>query len=164
MSFNSLAFREAMGRFATGVTVVTTRDSAGGNCGVTVNSFASVSLDPPLVLFCLDRAAMSFDIFGGAARFAINFLAADQQTLSVRFSTPTADKWNGVDYDLWPSEVPVLKGCLANLGCLKEAVHEGGDHVIIVGRVETLQTDSEKSPLVYYQSGYRQIGQSIQLA
>ncbi|NIA67013.1 flavin reductase family protein [Pelagibius litoralis] len=161
MSFDSLAFRQVLGRFATGVTVVTTRDSVGANCGVTVNSFASVSLDPPLVLFCLDKAAMSFEAFSRTGQFAVNFLSADQHDLSIRFATAATDKWDGIAYDLWPSEIPVLKDCLANLGCRKEAVHEGGDHVIIVGRVEILSLDDDKGPLVYYQSGYRELGRSI---
>ncbi len=161
MSFDSLAFRQAMGRFATGVTVVTTRDQAGSNCGVTINSFASVSLDPPLVLFCLDKAAMSFNAFCEAERFVINFLCEEQHRLSVRFSTAATDKWDGVPFDLWPSDLPVLRDCLANLGCRKDAVHDGGDHVIIVGRVENLLLDSEKKPLLYYRSGYREIGPSL---
>ncbi len=161
MSFDSLAFRQAMGRFTTGVTVVTTRNPKGGNIGVTVNSFASVSLDPPLVLFCLDKAALSFEAFGRSDQFAVNFLCAEQHALSVRFSTTTADKWEGVAYDIWPTDLPVLRDCLVNLGCQKEAVHEGGDHVIIVGRVDALRLDGEKRPLVYYQSGYREIGASL---
>ena len=161
MSFDSLAFRQAMGRFATGVTVVTTRDQAGANCGVTINSFASVSLDPPLILFCLDKAAMSYNTFRDAERFVINFLCEEQHHLSVRFSTAASDKWDGVAFDFWPSDLPALKGCLANLECRKDAVHEGGDHIIIVGRVEHLLLDSEKKPLLYYQSGYREIGPSL---
>ena len=161
MTFDSLAFRQAMGRFATGVTVVTTRNGAGENCGVTVNSFTSVSLDPPLVLFCLDRAALSYDAFCQAEKFAINVLCAEQQRLSVRFSTAASDKWDGVAFELWPTGVPVLKGCLANLGCRKEAVHDGGDHVIFVGRVEDLQLNADKDPLVYFQSVYRGIGPNL---
>ena len=161
MNFDSLAFRRAMGRFATGVTVVTTRDGAGDNCGVTVNSFASVSLDPPLVLFCLDKAAMSYDVFLQAEEFVINFLSAEQHPLSVRFSTAAMDKWDGVAYEIWDSGQPALQDCLANLGCRKEAVHEGGDHIIIIGRVEGLRMESDKDPLVYYQSGYRGIGPNL---
>ncbi|WP_420348573.1 flavin reductase family protein [Pelagibius sp.] len=161
MTFDSLAFRKAMGTFATGVTVVTTRDAEGQNCGVTVNSFASVSLEPPLVLFCLDREAMSFGAFTGADRFAINFLAAEQHHLSIRFSVSATDKWDGVAYDSWADDLPMLKGCLANLGCRREAVYDGGDHVIIVGYVEDLRISETREPLVYYQSGYRAIGPSL---
>lgn len=159
MTFDSFAFRRALGSFATGVVVVTARSPAGENCGITVNSFSSVSLDPPLILFCLDRAALSFDIFCGAESFAINVLGEHQHELSVRFATAAIDKWNGVAHDVWSGDLPVLRGCLANLACRREALYEGGDHVIILGRVERLQVAGDGDPLVYFQSGYRSIGQ-----
>ena len=161
MTFDSFAFRRALGSFATGVTVVTARDAAGANRGITVNSFSSVSLDPPLILFCLDKATPSFDSFRGAGRFAVNVLRAEQHALSIRFSTAAIDKWDGVAHDLWPGDLPVLSGCLANLACRREALYEGGDHVIIVGRVERLHTAGEGDPLVYFQSDYRTIGPSV---
>lgn len=158
MTFDSLTFRRALGCFATGVTVVTARDAAGRNRGITINSFSSVSLEPPLVLFCLDRATPSFDSFCEAGRFAVNVLTAEQHELSVRFSTATADKWNGVEYDLWPGDLPVLRGCLASLACRREAVYEGGDHVIVVGRVERLAAAGAGDPLIYFRSDYRSVG------
>jgi flavin reductase (DIM6/NTAB) family NADH-FMN oxidoreductase RutF len=161
MTFDSLAFRQALGSFATGVAVVTARDDAGANRGITVNSFSSVSLDPPLVLFCLDKAAMSFDAFHRAERFAVNVLRKQQHAVSVRFSTAAIDKWNGVAYDLWPGDLPVLRDCLANLACRREAVYEAGDHIIIVGRVERLHLGEEGDPLVYFQSSYRTIGPAV---
>ncbi len=161
MTFDSLAFRRALGSFATGIAVVTARDAEGGNRGITVNSFSSVSLDPPLILFCLDRAAMSFATFQAAESFAINVLRESQHDLSVRFSTATIDKWDGLAYDLWSGDLPVLRDCLANLVCRRECLYKGGDHVIIVGRVEQLQVASKGDPLVYFQSGYRSIGPAI---
>ncbi|MGF1592895.1 MAG: flavin reductase family protein [Kiloniellaceae bacterium] len=161
MMFDSFAFRRALGRFATGVTVVTARDPSGVNQGITINSFSSVSLEPPLILFCLDREAFSFDSFCKAERFAVNVLGAGQHELSVRFSTAATDKWEGVGYDLWTGDLPVLQGCLANMGCRHEHLYEGGDHVIIVGRVERLQVAGEGDPLIYFQSGYRTIGPSV---
>ena len=161
MTFDSFTFRRALGNFATGVTVVTARDDAGTNRGITVNSFSSVSLDPPLILFCLDKDALSVDCLSAAERFAVNVLREEQHGLSVRFSMAAADKWDGVAYDLWPGEVPVLRGCLANLLCRRENLYEGGDHLIIVGRVERLQTVEEGAPLVYFQSGYRTIGPGV---
>jgi len=161
MTFDSVTFRRALGNFATGVTVVTARDASGTNRGITVNSFSSVSLDPPLILFCLDKEALSVDCLSEAERFAVNVLREEQHGLSVRFSMPTADKWDGVAYDLWPGEVPVLRGCLANLLCRRENLYEGGDHLIIVGRVERLHTVEEGAPLVYFQSGYRTIGPGV---
>ena len=161
MTFDSLAFRRALGCFATGVTVVTTRDPSGRNRGITVNSFSSVSLEPPLILFCLDKATPSFGSFCEAGRFAVNVLRAEQHSLSVRFATAATDKWDGVEYDLWPGAIPVLRGCLASLACRREALHEGGDHVIIVGRVEQLVTAGPGEPLIYFQSSYRSVGPSV---
>jgi len=161
MTFDSLAFRRALGCFATGVAVVTARDASGRNRGLTVNSFSSVSLEPPLVLFCLDKETPSFAGFCEAGRFAVNVLRAEQHSLSVRFSTAAADKWNGIEYDLWPGELPVLRGCLASLACRREALYEGGDHVIIVGRVERLATAGPGEPLIYFQSSYRTVGPSV---
>ncbi|MGF1628205.1 MAG: flavin reductase family protein [Kiloniellaceae bacterium] len=158
MTFDSLAFRRALGSFATGVAVVTATDASGANRGITVNSFSSVSLEPPLILFCLDKAALSFDCFSGVERFAVNVLCAEQHELSVRFSTAAIDKWNGVAYDLWPGDLPVLRDCLANLACRRESLYEGGDHVIVVGRVERLRAAGEGDPLVYFQSRYCSIG------
>lgn len=161
MSFDSLAFRRALGCFATGVTVVTARDGSGQNRGITINSLSSVSLEPPLVLYCLDKETPSFDSFREAERFAVNMLRAGQHALSVRFSTAAADKWDGIDYDLWPGDLPVLRGCLASLACRREAVYEGGDHVIIVGRVEQLAAAGPGEPLIYFQSAYRTIGPEV---
>lgn len=161
MTFDSFAFRRALGSFATGVTVVTAHDVEGHKRGVTVNSFASVSLDPPLVLFCLDKAAFSFDCFRAAERFAVNVLRAEQHELSVRFATAMSDKWEGVDFELWPGGLPVLSDCLANLGCRRETLYEGGDHVIVVGRVESLRVAGEGDPLVYFQSAYHSVGPSF---
>jgi len=161
MTFDSTAFRRALGSFATGVAVVTARDTEGVNRGITVNSFSSVSLEPPLILFCLDREAMSYEIFRQAESFAVNVLGEHQHELSVRFATAAIDKWEGVAHDIWPGDLPVLRGCLANLACRRETLYEGGDHVIIVGRVERLQEAADRDPLVYFQSGYRTIGPTV---
>jgi flavin reductase (DIM6/NTAB) family NADH-FMN oxidoreductase RutF len=158
MTFDSLTFRRALGCFATGVTVVTSRDADGRNRGITINSFSSVSLEPPLILFCLDKATPSFDSFCEAQLFAVNVLRAEQHALSVRFATASAEKWDGVEYDLWPGDLPVLRGCLANLACRREALYEGGDHVIVVGRVERLAAEDAGEPLIYFQSSYRSAG------
>lgn len=161
MSFDSFDFRRAMASFATGVTIVTACDASGTGRGITVNSFSSVSLDPPLVLFCLDKAAMSFGTFCRAERFAVNVLRREQHELSIRFSTAAADRWEGVSYDIWADGLPVLRNCLCNLACRREALYEGGDHVIILGRVEHLHAADEGDPLVYFQSGYRSIGPAV---
>lgn len=161
MTFDSATFRQALGCFATGVAVVTAQDSKGQNRGITVNSFSSVSLDPPLILFCLDKGAMSFDVFHQVENFAVNVLGEHQHELSIRFATAAIDKWEGVGYELWPGRLPVLHDCLANLACRRETLYEGGDHLIVVGRVERLRAAGEGDPLVYYQSRYRSIGPGV---
>jgi len=160
VTFDSLDFRRALGSFATGVAVVTARDPSGGNRGMTVNSISSVSLEPPLVLYCLDKAAMSYEIFRQSENFAVNFLRKDQHALSVRFSTAAIDKWEGVDYELWSGQLPVLRGCLANLACRRENIYEGGDHVIILGRVQHLEVFGG-DPLLYFRGGYCGIGPAV---
>ncbi len=153
--FDSLDFRDALGRFATGVTVVTTLDRWERPRGITVNSFTSVSLEPPLVLFCLERTAQSAEAFSAAGHFAVNVLRREQEPLSVRFAGTAPDKWEGIAYERWSSGVPILSGCLANLECAREAIYEGGDHIILLGRVLDLRCEREGEPLLYYRGGYR---------
>ena len=127
------AFRDALGRFATGVTVVTIL-AASGPMGMTANSFASVSLDPPLVLWSPARASSRFDLFAGAEHFAIHVLAAEQADLAGRF-TRGGDGFDGLAYRSGPEGVPLLPQPLARFDCRRAAIHDGGDHVIVVGRV-----------------------------
>ncbi len=158
MTFDSRAYRNALGCFATGITVVTTIAPDGSPIGVTVNSFSSVSLEPPLVQFCLGRAAMSFDAFTTAPSFAVNILAEDQSDLSVRFSKrDLQERWEGVGVERWETGVPLLAGCLANLECDREHVFEAGDHVIIVGRVRRLAAAAAGQPLLYFRGGYARL-------
>src|SRR3546814_4661747 len=88
-------------------------------------------------------------------------MRAEQHSLTGRVATAAADKWNGIPYDLWPGDLPVLRGCLASLACRREAVHGGGDHVIVVGRVEQIESGGSGDPLIYFQSGYRSIGPAV---
>lgn len=159
MNFDRRAFRNALGCFATGVTVVTTVTDAGEPVGLTANSFSSVSLDPPLVLFCLDRASHNIGAFRAAGRFAVNVLGEDQRDLSVRFSTTIGDRWDGVVWERWETGAPVLNGCLAALDCETEAIHEGGDHVIIVGRVQRLAATTDGKPLLYFRGNYATVAE-----
>jgi flavin reductase (DIM6/NTAB) family NADH-FMN oxidoreductase RutF len=159
MKFDRRAFRNALGCFATGVTVVTTVTDAGEPVGLTANSFSSVSLDPPLVLFCLDRASHNLGAFRAAGRFAVNVLGDDQRDLSVRFSTTIGDRWDGVVWERWETGAPVLNGCLAALDCETEAIHEGGDHVIIVGRVQRLAATTDGKPLLYFRGNYATVAE-----
>ena len=146
-------FRSALGAFATGVTIVTTRDAAGGDIGLTANSFNSVSLEPPMVLWSLARNARSLPAFVAATHFAVHVLAADQEELSLRFAARGSDKFAGLDLERGPAQVPLLRGCSARFQCRTAFRHEGGDHVIFVGAVE-LFDQSERPPLIFHGGRY----------
>lgn len=145
------AFRDALGRFATGVAVVTVAGPA-GPLGFTANSFAAVSLDPPLVLWSPARAASRFAAFAGAAHYAIHLLGLEQADLCHRFSRG-GPGFAGLDHSLTPEGVPVLQGALARFECARHAAHDGGDHLIIVGRVIRC-TLRPGAPLVFSQGAY----------
>ena len=155
MTLDPRTLRDAFGCFATGITVITTVDSDGTLYGVTANSFTSLSLDPPLCLFCLDYKAMSFEAFHASRHFAVNVLCEDQAGISTNFARSQPDKWNGIEYSIWETGSPILPGCLANLECDTHAIHEGGDHVIVVGRIrEMAYREGDCRPLVYYKGRY----------
>ncbi|MGH9580298.1 MAG: styrene monooxygenase/indole monooxygenase family protein [Terriglobales bacterium] len=152
--FDRRDLRRALGQFATGVTVVTACASDGRRVGVTVNSFASVSLDPPLILWSLSRQAASFRDFTSATHFAVNVLEAGQHHLSRQFSTPVPDKFAGVECEEGPNRVPLLKGVAARFLCRTVQQYDGGDHVILLGEVESY-TWREGEPLVFHSGRYR---------
>lgn len=161
MSMDQREFRNAMGAFATGVTIITTLDASGAPIGITANSFSSLSLDPPMVLFCLDLKSNSFRAFHENRHFAVNVLRENQQDLSNIFAKSSPDKWNGVHFKTWDTGCPVFDDCIANMECDVSSVYEGGDHVIIVGEVKRMQYDqNECRPLLYYRGRYEQIGDS----
>src|SRR5205085_176282 len=118
-----------------GVTVVTTRASDGGCIGLTVNSFSSVSLVPPLILWSLDRRAGSLPAFRDATRFAVNVLAHNQRALAKRFASPVGNRFAGVPMRLGADDLPLLEGCVAWFECTRQAQHEAGDHIIFIGEV-----------------------------
>ncbi len=154
-NFDTRKLRDTFGCFATGVTIVSTVNGSGEYFGLTANSFTSLSLDPPLVLFCLDYKALSFDAFRETSHFIVNVLGEGQEDLSSHFARSSVDKWNGVDYEIWRTGCPVLPDSIAVLECLTVARHEGGDHLIIIGQVERIQYDeSETKPLLYYKGRY----------
>ena len=146
-------FRNALGAFATGVTIVTTRDAAGKDVGLTANSFNSVSLEPPMVLWSLAKNARSLPAFLAATHFAVHVLAADQEELSLRFAARGAEKFTGLDLERNASGVPLLRGCSARFQCRTAFRHEGGDHVIFVGAVESFD-HSDRPPLVFHGGRY----------
>ncbi|MBL6947759.1 MAG: flavin reductase family protein [Rhodospirillales bacterium] len=162
MSFDSEKFRNALSRFATGVTVVTgvTDDDAPGGIpvGVTANAFTSVSLEPPLVLVCLDNDTGCLGAFTEGTHFAINILDESQRNLSDMFAGPQEHKFKDQSFDTWDSGCPILPGCLANLECRRTEVYEGGDHVILLGRVELIGLADQGRPLLYYRSAYARLG------
>jgi flavin reductase (DIM6/NTAB) family NADH-FMN oxidoreductase RutF len=152
--FDRRDFRRALGQFATGVTVVSTRAKDGRRVGITVNSFSSVSLDPPLVLWSLSRQSSTFEDFACANHFAINVLAANQHHLSRQFSTPLLDKFEGVECLEGTAGCPLLKGATAYFVCRNVRQFDGGDHVIFLGEVEEYKWN-EGEPLVFHSGRYR---------
>ncbi len=151
--FDGKELRRVLGSFVTGVTIVTTIDAAGRAWGLTANSFSSVSLDPPLVLWSQSVRAPSHPAFAGATRFAINILAEDQVELSNRFATSGIDKFSGIEIDAGAGNVPLLRGCSAWLECTLVSKLPGGDHVIFVGEIQTIRR-SERRPLVFGSGQY----------
>jgi flavin reductase (DIM6/NTAB) family NADH-FMN oxidoreductase RutF len=135
-SFDARDLRNALGTFATGVAIITTRDAEGRLYGLTGNSFTSISLEPPLVLWSLSCAAPSLPAFRAATHFGVNVLAAEQRELSVRFARPQPDKFEGVPYELGEYGVPLLAGAPAHFECRIVDRYYGGDHEIFLGRVE----------------------------
>jgi len=158
MSFDSLQFRNALGRFATGVCVITANPPGHTPFGLTVNSFSSLSLTPPLVLWSLQKTSDTMDAFAAATHYCVNILAQDQRALSGRFAKKGEHALAEDDAIAGPSGLPVLKGCLASFECEIDARHDGGDHIILVGRVLEMQVSEGGRPLVYFEGGYREIG------
>jgi 3-hydroxy-9,10-secoandrosta-1,3,5(10)-triene-9,17-dione monooxygenase reductase component len=146
-------FRNALGAFATGVTIVTSRDARGRDVGLTANSFNSVSLEPPMVLWSLAKSSQSLPAFLAATHFAVHVLAADQEELSLRFAVRGGDKFAGLDLERGAAGVPLLRGCSARFQCRTAFRHEGGDHVIFVGAVESFD-HSDRPPLVFHGGRY----------
>jgi flavin reductase (DIM6/NTAB) family NADH-FMN oxidoreductase RutF len=128
--------RNAFGRFATGVTVITTRTASGKREGLTANSFAAVSLDPPLVSWSLKRLSPSFASFLDARHFAVNILSAGQSELCRHFATPSHDKFTGIACEDGLHGAPILPGCIATFDCRTQNTFEAGDHMIFIGRVD----------------------------
>ncbi|MDP1610907.1 MAG: flavin reductase family protein [Sulfuritalea sp.] len=155
-SFDPRLLRDALGDFATGVTVVTARDAAGQPVGVTINSFASVSLDPPLVLWSLGLHSPSLVAFESCSHYAINILAAGQEDFSQRFAQSQGDKFAGIEARVGAGDTPLLPGCCAWFECRNQLRYPGGDHVILVGRVERFERQ-EKPPLIFHGGRYRSL-------
>ena len=153
---DSRSLRDALGEFATGVAVVTARAADGQPVGVTINSFASVSLEPPLVLWSLSLQSPSLPVFEACSHYAVNILAADQIELSQRFSQSQNDRFAGIDTTGGAGGTPLLPGCCAWFECRNEVRYPGGDHIILLGYVEDFQR-AEKPPLIFHGGQYRKL-------
>jgi flavin reductase (DIM6/NTAB) family NADH-FMN oxidoreductase RutF len=156
MTVDPDTFRSVLGRFASGVTIVTAIDGEGHDFGLTVSAFASLSLEPPLVVVCIDRSASLHPVLLHAHHFAVNILSIEQEPLARRFSTLAGDRFDGVGYVRGQTGVAVLDDVLAVLECRKLHTFDGGDHSIFIGEVEAAQTQVG-SPLLYYRGGYAQL-------
>jgi 3-hydroxy-9,10-secoandrosta-1,3,5(10)-triene-9,17-dione monooxygenase reductase component len=146
-------FRRVLGHFCTGVTVITTVDN-GQPAGFACQSFAALSLDPPLVLFCPSRTSATWPRIARAGHFCANVLTAEQRELASVFGTSGGDKFAGVSWSPSPSGAPVLDGALTWAGCVVEAVHEAGDHYVVIGRVTELGAARGGQPLLFYRGRY----------
>jgi len=152
--FDPRALRHALGHYTTGVTIITTRTPEREHTGLTVNSFTSVSLDPPLVLFCLSTRSSLLTAFEQADYFAINVLARGQQELSNRFARPSANSWEGVKHRNGAHGCALLADAVATFECARRAIYPGGDHVILVGEVIDFAIVTAPEPLAFYQGKY----------
>jgi flavin reductase (DIM6/NTAB) family NADH-FMN oxidoreductase RutF len=152
-SFDQRRFRDALAQFTTGVTIVTAIAPDGSPRGFTANSFTSVSLNPPLVLACIDRGAHSYDAFTQGSGFAVNILSQDQRELSQRFASKSAEKFAGVAWSKGATGLPIIDGALAWLECRHWRRVTAGDHVVLIGEVVNLGVNSGQ-PLAYFGSSY----------
>ena len=149
-AFSKDEFRSSLGMFATGVTIVTARTTSGALVGLTANSFNSVSMSPPLVLWSLSHTATSMEAFSTGSHYAINILSADQQDLARQFATKGVDRFAGVAYHLGRAGAPLIDGAAATFECFNRSRYEEGDHVIFVGEVEHCEHRVGASPLLYH--------------
>ena len=149
--------RDALGCFATGVTVVTAFDTGGEPVGLTANSFASVSLDPPLLLVCIARTSSSLKALESAGHFAVNVLHIGQQPASSLFAVPGEDRFRQTPWQRGRHDAPVLSNALANFECRRHQMHDGGDHIILVGEVLRATFDPRRDPLLYFRGKYRRL-------
>jgi flavin reductase (DIM6/NTAB) family NADH-FMN oxidoreductase RutF len=153
-TFSGDDFRAALAMFATGVTIVTARNADGAPVGLTANSFNSVSIAPPLVLWSLSRQAGSLPSFARGSHYAIHILAADQHALALRFASKDVDRFDGVPFRPGVSGVPLLEGAAATFECFNRSRYDEGDHVIFVGEVEACALRAGAQPLIFHGGRY----------
>jgi len=153
-SIEQQLFRRVCGKYATGITVLTVLDASAGPQGMTANSFTSVSLDPPMILVCIDRKASILSFFAAGTRFAINVLHEDQKELSTCFARKGLDRFDGVEWSPGQNGSPILPDVLATLECSVAQMVEAGDHVVVIGEVFHA-TWRDGQPLIYFNSSYQ---------
>ncbi|HEV8488133.1 MAG TPA: flavin reductase family protein [Blastocatellia bacterium] len=156
MAVSHEEFRQALGRFASGVTIVTCKSDGGDPCGITVSAFSSLSLEPPLVLICIDRRASVYEDLKKGCCFAVNVLAQDQESISRRFASRDEDRFKGIGYREGKTGAPLIEGAVAFIECRVVHSYPGGDHTIFVGEVEYSEVNEGK-PLLYFRGGYSSI-------
>jgi flavin reductase (DIM6/NTAB) family NADH-FMN oxidoreductase RutF len=149
-------FRSVLGRFPSGVSVVTTKAADGSDEGMTVSAFCSVSLEPPLVLICIEKTASVHEALTRAPRFVVNVLSAKQEQIARRFSIVDIDRFEGVGFSRSRNGIAVLDDVLGVIECSRFALHDAGDHTIIVGEVEAGRAENG-TPLLYYRGGYAEL-------
>jgi len=149
-------FRKAMSRFASSVTVVTTESETGEPKGLTVSAFCSLSLDPPLVLICIEKNASLHQVLRKGSHFAVNILSEDQELISRRFASRNGNRFEGIGYTKGASGSPLLEDVIAHVECVVQESHPAGDHTIFIGQVEATQT-TEGKPLTYFRGGYSKL-------
>jgi len=149
--------RNTLGRFATGIAVVTAIDPDGHPIGLTVNSFSAVSLDPALVLWCLDNGSHNLEAFRRASHHAVNILSLEQEDISNRFATWPTDRFAGLPWQAGLGGAPVFPGCCATFEVANETIHAGGDHTIFIGRVERFAETTDLAPLLFHAGQYRKL-------
>jgi flavin reductase (DIM6/NTAB) family NADH-FMN oxidoreductase RutF len=158
MALDARELRNIMGHFVTGVTVITTRDTEGKPFGLTANAFSSLSLDPPLVLICVDKKVDCYACFEGSKVFAINFLSEEQEHLSRRFATKGIEKFEGLSYKTGECGIPLLEGAMGYIECKLLNGYDGGDHTIYVGEVLDAAASGER-PLLFFKGKYYRLPQ-----
>jgi flavin reductase (DIM6/NTAB) family NADH-FMN oxidoreductase RutF len=163
MDIDILAYREALGSFPTGVAVVTAA-GAGAHIGITVNSFTSVSLDPPLVLWCMDRKSGRHDLFAAAPAFTVNILGTEHRGVSARLARPGEHALDGIALIATKLGPPALADSLAVFECRREQALAAGDHTILIGRVLRFSRPSKSAPLVYFGGRYSALAQARTVA
>lgn len=153
--FSSHDFRKALGQFATGVTIVTALNAQGQPVGVTVSSFNSVSLHPPLVLWSMANSAASLPVFMACSHYTVHVLGAEQKELAMQFATKGIDRWAGVTHQPGKCGAPLLDGAAASFECFNRSRYQEGDHVIFVGEVEHCNHRNDAAPLIYHDGRMR---------